>query len=260
MRITVLMENTASRPDLAAEHGLSLYVETEKHRILFDAGQSEAFAENAQKLGVDLAAVDLAVLSHGHYDHGGGMLRFLQENDHAPLYVHRAAFQPHWHGPDRYIGLPPALKDNSRVIPVADEHIIDDELTLCTCSAMPMAWPPSFGGLQVMRGGQLAPDDFLHEQYLVVKEGDKRVVISGCSHKGAMNVLTWLRPEVFIGGFHFVKMDPLGEQLQASIKAMAAFPCRYLTGHCTGQAQYDALKDTLGERIGYLSTGMSIEV
>ena len=87
MRIVTLVENTARRQDLTAEHGLSLYIETENHKILFDAGQSEAFAENAKKLGVDLTQTDLAVLSHGHYDHGGGLAKFLEANDHAPIFL-----------------------------------------------------------------------------------------------------------------------------------------------------------------------------
>ena len=87
MKIWTLMENSACQGDLAAEHGLSLYVETNGKKILFDAGQSAAFADNAEKLGVDLAQVDLVVLSHGHYDHSGGLRRFLEINDHAEIYV-----------------------------------------------------------------------------------------------------------------------------------------------------------------------------
>jgi 7,8-dihydropterin-6-yl-methyl-4-(beta-D-ribofuranosyl)aminobenzene 5'-phosphate synthase len=98
------MENTSCREDLACEHGLRLYIETENHKILFDAGQSAAFAENAEKLGVDLRKVDLAVLSHGHYDHGGGLERFLEINQKAPVYVSSYAFEPHYSA-NGYIGL-----------------------------------------------------------------------------------------------------------------------------------------------------------
>lgn len=71
MTITSLLENTAARAGIAAEHGLSLYIETATRRILFDMGQADLFARNAETLGIDLSRVDLAILSHGHYDHGG---------------------------------------------------------------------------------------------------------------------------------------------------------------------------------------------
>ena len=76
MKIVTLIENTACRDDVRPEHGLSLYIETGRHKILFDAGQTDRFAENARALGVDLSQVDIAILSHGHYDHGGGLMRF----------------------------------------------------------------------------------------------------------------------------------------------------------------------------------------
>ena len=123
MRIRVLMENTA-QDGLACEHGLSLYIETCGKRTLFDAGQSAAFADNAAAMGVDLSAVDFAILSHGHYDHSDGFMRFLEINDHAPVYVHRRAFEPHYHGSERYIGVDPALLSSSRIV------LVDDELDL----------------------------------------------------------------------------------------------------------------------------------
>ena len=87
MKLTVLMENTTCREDLVCEHGLSLYIEANGQRILFDAGQTGAFADNAEKMGVDLTKIDLCILSHGHYDHGGGLKRFLEINDHAKVYI-----------------------------------------------------------------------------------------------------------------------------------------------------------------------------
>ena len=87
MIIRVLMENSVQDELLAAEHGLSLYIETDTHKILFDAGQSDAFSDNAARMGVNLKEVDFCVLSHGHYDHSGGLMRFLKINDHAPVYV-----------------------------------------------------------------------------------------------------------------------------------------------------------------------------
>ena len=91
MKITALTENTSADPRFGAEHGLSLYIEANGHRILFDSGQTELFERNASLLGIDLAGVDIAVLSHGHYDHSGGLKRFLELNDSAPVYLHRLA-------------------------------------------------------------------------------------------------------------------------------------------------------------------------
>lgn len=94
MKITVLLENSKCREALTCEHGLSLYLQTGGKNILFDAGQTSAFAENAEKLGIDLKAVDLALLSHGHYDHGGGLATFLRINEKAPVYLQEEAFAP----------------------------------------------------------------------------------------------------------------------------------------------------------------------
>ena len=105
MKLTTLIENTTCRPDLTPEHGLSLYIETGEHRILFDAGQSDAFADNAEKMGIDLGEVDLAILSHGHYDHGGGIAKFLQINKKAPVYINKHGFEPHYNGTEKNIGL-----------------------------------------------------------------------------------------------------------------------------------------------------------
>jgi len=206
MKIHVLMENTAAVPSLKAEHGLSLYIETGRHKILFDAGQTDGFADNAAEMGLSLADVDLAILSHGHYDHGGGLLRFLQENDHAPVYLHRDAFAPRYSGPEKFIGLDPALKTAGRLIFTDDFFEIDDTLTLRTCNGRPAPFPPSAEGLFVECEGVRRPDDFHHEQYLSVRENGRHILISGCSHKGVMDIAEWFRPDALIGGFHYNKL------------------------------------------------------
>ena len=124
MNIISLVENTASKDTLGAEHGLSLYIETDRHKILFDMGQSNLFEENAAKLGVNLAEVDIAVLSHGHYDHGGGLKRFLEINRKAPVYISRYAFEPHYNGTEKYIGLDTSLAQSDRLIFTEDFIII----------------------------------------------------------------------------------------------------------------------------------------
>ena len=99
MKLITLLENTAAEPGLKEAHGLSLYLETPRHKLLFDMGPNGDFLENAGTLGVDLGAVDLAILSHGHYDHGGGLKKFLEVNDHAPVYLSNLAFGRYCNGP-----------------------------------------------------------------------------------------------------------------------------------------------------------------
>ena len=141
MKITTLLENTSARPELSAEHGLSLYIETAEHRILFDMGQTALFSHNASVLGIDLAAVDIAILSHGHYDHGGGLTRFLTLNRTAPIYVNRHAFEPHYNGTEKYIGLDTALAHHRKLVFIDDTTVLADGITLC-CRRQAKPNPP----------------------------------------------------------------------------------------------------------------------
>ena len=135
MKFTCLLENTTCDARLTAEHGLSVLAETPHHTLLFDTGATGVFADNAAALGVDLKAVDTAILSHGHYDHGGGLRRFLSENETAPVWLHRQAFVLHraLHGDELAdIGLDPALREEPRLRFVDADTELDDELTLLT--------------------------------------------------------------------------------------------------------------------------------
>lgn len=260
MNITMLIENTSARGDLSAEHGLSLYIETRNHRILFDAGQSDAFAGNAEKLGIDLANVDIAILSHGHYDHSGGLERFLAVNERAPIFINRRAFGNYWHGSDHYIGINQALKGNPRIILTDDEHRIDGSLSLYTCNDLPRAFPSSGAGLTIRSNSIFAQDDFLHEHYLLIEEDDRRILISGCSHKGVLNIADWFKPDVLIGGFHYMKFDPDAEKdfLTGCAHTLLQHPTDYYTCHCTGEAQYKLLKRIMGEKLHYLAAGNTL--
>lgn len=261
MKLVVLMENTACREGLAAEHGLSLYLETGDHRILFDMGQSEAFADNAEKLGVDLTKVDLAVLSHGHYDHGGGLRRFLQINELAPVYVSPHAFGPHYNGKDKYIGLDPALEGHPRLVRSEDGLVPGEGLCLRTFQDREPRYATDPYGLQILCQGRLVPERFRHEQYLVIREGEKTVCISGCAHRGVLNIMDWARPDVLVGGFHFKQLPvEAGGALDHAGQVLGAYPAVYYTGHCTGEPQFAYLKRQLGDRLCPLSTGMEIWV
>lgn len=260
MKIVTLIENTASRDDLQAEHGLSLYIETEHHKILFDTGASGAFADNAQKLGVDLAGVNFAILSHGHHDHGGGLERFFALNTVAPVYLQPQALAPYYNAAQNYIGIDPKLIKSDRLIFAEEETILGDGITLYACNSKHKLVPIDSAGLQVQRAGCCYPDEFLHEQYLLVQEGEKRVLFSGCSHKGIINIVEWFQPDVLIGGFHFMRMDATSQALRTAAQTLLKYPTQYYTGHCTGQEQYHVLKEIMADRLSYLSTGVVITI
>lgn len=264
MKITCLMENTSCDPAIKAEHGLSLYIETASHRILFDMGQTDVFAENARVLGVDLSQVDTAILSHGHYDHGGGMARFLEVNAHAPVYHSRYAFGGHWHGESKYIGLDQGLQGHPRLHPVEDELELDDELSLHSCRDKACKHPIESFGLMERAGDAFVPESFKHEQYLLIRQGEKRVLISGCSHKGIANIVDWFKPDVLVGGFHLMKLDPAQPadrtRLEALAEELLISGAMFYTGHCTGDAAYDFLKERMGERLAYLSAGCAVAI
>lgn len=262
MNIHVLIENTTSNPALVAEHGLSFLIETEHHRILFDTGQTGAFIENARQMGIDLQEVDMVVLSHGHYDHGGGLKHFLDLNDHAKIYMSRHAFTPCFNGVEKYIGLDKTLRDNERIILTDEELQIDSELSLYSCNQMEKLVPINSFGLNVLRHGTLMPDDFRHEQYLLIQERERKILFSGCSHKGILNIANWFQPDVLVGGFHFVKLNPEDgidkKCLESAARELLQYPTRYFTGHCTGIVQYQFLKEIMGDRLEYLSTGQMV--
>lgn len=256
MTITSLLENTTEREDMQVEHGLSLHIETENHRILFDMGQTDLFYINANLLGIDLSAVDIAILSHGHYDHGGGLRKFLEINSHAPVYIHKDAFLPHYNGNDKYIGLDPSLMKHPQIIFTDGEYRIDECLTLFSCNGKEKKHPTIPSGLTEKVGDLFLPDDFRHEQYLMIEERGKQILISGCSHKGILDIAEWFSPDLLVGGFHYSKLA-LGQSLANAAKSLAAHHTVFYTCHCTGREQYEFMKRYMPS-LNYLSCGQMI--
>lgn len=260
MKIWTLMENTSGKEGFHAEHGLSLYIETGEKRILFDMGQTGKFAENAEKMDIDLSKVDMAVLSHGHYDHGGGLETFLQVNSQANVYVSRHAFGEYRNGANDYIGLDPRFADHSRLVKVGDRLSLGDGILLLSCNDREKYFPTDSALLRKKQEDRLLPDDFLHEQYLVVEERGTRVCFSGCSHKGILNIAAWIPCDALIGGFHFVKMDPTGESVREAARVLSERKTVYYTCHCTGKAQFAAMKNRMGSKLHYLAAGDYLEI
>lgn len=257
LKIYTLMENTACPGGFSCEHGLSLYIETIGRRILFDAGQSGAFWDNAAKLGVDLSVVDAAILSHGHYDHSGGLGRFLERNPTAPVYLSVEALEPHYHD-ERYIGVAPELFSNPRLRLVRKNTTLFPGITLRR--DLRLLRPIDDGGLSMVENGIKKAEDFRHEQYLLIEEDGRRVLFSGCSHRGIESIAEHFHPDVLIGGFHFSKLSPDDPRLRSAAETLKAIGCTCYTGHCTGQTQFDAMKQVLGDQLHYLRAGTILQL
>ncbi len=262
MKISVLVENTSECDSFSCEHGISLYIETENVRILFDTGQSEAFAGNAVKAGIHLENTDFAVLSHGHYDHGGGLPRFLAINHKAPVFLHKDAFGQHYNK-EKYIGLDPAIRKSDRLVFTDGTFPVRENITLCTIDNSLLRYPIEPHGLSVKIQDKTFPEDFRHEQYLIIEENGKKILFSGCSHKGIINIISFFRPDIMIGGLHFkdIPIDKDGcIRLQQYAQCLASYPIQYYVGHCTGKAQYEYIQPFFHGNISYIRTGTVIYI
>lgn len=233
MRIINLVENETGSSGCEAAHGLSFYVETEKHKLLFDVGPTKAILRNAQKLGINLTAVDTVILSHGHYDHSGGMLPFARLNPAARIYMQHNADGEFYSvnttdgqmtdnntcvggvGEEtgegqrltsilreyRYIGIDKKILSLPQVQLLSGDTKLDDELQLFTVDVDRRAFPlPSTNArLKRFSAGQYLQDDFSHEQNLLLTTCGKKILFCGCAHNGILNVLDALERKLGSG-------------------------------------------------------------
>lgn len=266
MKIVILMEDTCGHPWCEFEHGFSVYLETKHHKLLIDSGKSPKTIRNAEKLNVDLSKVDTAFLSHGHYDHAGGLLAFREINRHAPIYMQRTALGEYFHG-ERYIGVDRRIADLEQVILLDGDRVLDGELTVFADITGRKYWPQSNRALSMKQNGQFVQDPFAHEQCLVIAE-EKNVLVSGCAHNGILNILDAYQerfhklPDAVFSGFHMMKKSDYTpeetEVIQNTAKELVGSGIRFYTGHCTGQKAFDLMKPLMGDSLVQMHCGMEL--
>lgn len=259
-----------TKESLQREHGLSFYVRTKKHKLLFDLGASDLFSKNAKILDINLKEIDTVIISHGHYDHGGGISSFLKLNQHATIYIREEAFGNFYSKrTEGYveIGLDPKLKYHPQIKLVKGNLKIDDELFLYGNINERKLWSKSNCYLKMRNENEkeYQQDIFLHEQNLVISEKNRKILLCGCGHNGIVNIMEQFEkfyksyPDTVIGGFHLINPRKEGEINEKMISDIATYllekDSKYYTCHCTGEKGYEFLKVILHKKIDYISTG-----
>lgn len=274
MIITTLVANTTLSKEYKNKHGLSFHIKTKNHNILFDIGPDDTFIRNADKLNIDISDVDIVVISHGHKDHGGGLSTFLNHNKKSKIYIHKNAFDPYYSlvlGIVKYyVGLDTKIKNNNRIILTDDNFIIDDNAYLFSNIEGKELMPYSNNSLLRKERNKYVQDDFNHEQNLILKEDDKHILITGCSHNGIINIMGKAEKIIgksldsTIGGFHL--FNPVSKKskdttfIEKISENLYTKNTNLYTCHCTGVKTFKILQRKLGNQIMYLSTGQVIEV
>lgn len=277
MKLTALIENKADG-ELACEHGLAVLIQYREKQYLLDTGASGLYYENAKKLGIDLSHLDAAVLSHAHYDHSGGFVPLFTVNSKVKLYLREAAKEPCYGkvGPFRkYVGIPEGMleKYQERLIYLKEDYQLDEGVWLIGHST-PGLFARGKSAHMYRDGGMgLRPDDFAHEQSLVLEGKKGLILLNSCSHAGidviaaeVMRSFPGKKVQAIVGGFHLMGIrgtKSLGYQkrvIQELGERLKSLGVEHIyTGHCTGEPAYKILKHVLEDRLHYFSTGTVVE-
>jgi 7,8-dihydropterin-6-yl-methyl-4-(beta-D-ribofuranosyl)aminobenzene 5'-phosphate synthase len=279
VQITVLIEDSKSptKPHLKSKHGLSFFVKAkigdDEVTVLMDTGTSpEALLHNVDAMGVNLEDVDVIALSHGHYDHTGGLLEALKRmKKRVPVIAHPTVFEPklslmpHL----RLIGAPFKVSDVEAVggVPVfaSDPVKIADGIT--TTGEVPRTTSfEKVRGFWTVQNGSFVEDIMPDDLSLVIDiENKGLVVVAGCAHAGIINIIRHAqnitgKKKVFavLGGFHLVNAD--AKKIQATVDELEKVDPRFVGPcHCTGKKATKKISETFGERCRILHSGDIIE-
>lgn len=276
MKFTILVDNKTERASCLAEWGLAILIESQGKKILFDTGASPMFAENAKAIGADLSDVDALVISHGHFDHTGGVEAFIALNQAAPVYLHEEALGVTYGETDGVMDdyncgilwgedlrriLRPRIRLTKYLRQIADHVWIAGNIPSMK------EYPPAENFFRELPAAPFTrPDPMNHEQCLIIEEDGRLHVFSGCSHKGVIPTLAHVKalfPDKKIAGLtagmhlYTLSADRRGQ----IIDRLAAMDLDYVVPlHCTGMQAIVEMKLKMGDRCRILTAGKSFSV
>ncbi|HHY05749.1 MAG TPA: MBL fold metallo-hydrolase [Clostridia bacterium] len=275
MKIHILTDNRVNKRGLLAEHGLAIFIEHEGFNVLFDTGQSEVYCHNAVQMGVDLKKTDCIVLSHGHYDHGGGLIHFPQTKGFPQVYVHQAAFAKRYKvTPDKkgyqQVGIPWSLHDYSviknKIVFTRGNYQLAPQVMLCGEIPQTVDFEEVSTGFYLGEEADKSVDLLKDEQMLIFDTEQGLCIFLGCSHPGvanclnhALNLFPGKKIDTLVAGMHLGSVSP--QRLQKTIQYIMKLDIRNVVPlHCTGIVAITEIKRFLGSKCLPLCAGDSWEI
>ena len=275
IRITTLSENTAGSGEFIGEWGLSILVETEEATVLLDTGKGYSITHNADSLGIDLGKIERVVLSHGHFDHTGGLRQLLRRmKKEVVLVAHPDVWQPKYLRREgeshRFIGIP--FQQNELESLGARFHLSSQPVHIAqgvmTTGEIPMVtgFEQVDSGLFVKEGSVLSPDRIMDDQALIVKTKQGLVVVLGCAHRGIINTLYHAQQiagtaaiHTVLGGSHLLRASE--ERLWQTIAALRELGVQRLgLCHCTDLSAAGVLAQEFGENFFFNKAGACVQL
>jgi 7,8-dihydropterin-6-yl-methyl-4-(beta-D-ribofuranosyl)aminobenzene 5'-phosphate synthase len=271
--ITILVENTTPSPALIGEYGFSALIEVDDYRILFDTGSAQALYYNATQLGIDLTRVDALVISHGHFDHTGGLLSYLKQYGPRPIYAHSGMFasRPLPLGGNNYKDIGCGFSQDELLKAGAELHLRDEFSSIIPGVYISGTVPrnnnfeDTGGKFKEVVNGKMQDDPLADDSALIIEHPEGLIIVSGCAHAGIINIIEHACHQTgkskvlaFIGGTHLISASP--QRIEQTISALDSFSIsKIIVSHCTGFYAAARLYNALGECVIKGETGMRFE-